>query len=114
MKAISGLAGLLQHDLFFWDHEIVVAWLKRILGRALPGRTISEVIRDGEKVEREFLPELRAQLMHQLQAEIERHRGETLKQDAEAQRFLRFIERIDGRLAMLETEVPGPPPLGAN
>jgi len=43
MEAIAGLAGLLQHDLFFWDHEIIVASLKRILGRALPGRTLSEV-----------------------------------------------------------------------
>ena len=43
MEAIAGLAGLLQHDLFFWDHEIIVVSLKRILGRALPGRTLSEV-----------------------------------------------------------------------
>jgi hypothetical protein len=109
MEAIAGLAGLLQHDLFFWDHEIVVAWLERILGRALPGRTMSDVMRDGEKVEREFLPELHTQLMHQLQVEIERRR-ETSEQDAatpqrpsrKAQRLRGYIERIQRRRAMVE------------
>jgi len=121
MEAIAGLAGLLQHDVFFRDHETVVAALKRILGRALPGRTISEVMRDGEKVERAFLPALRAHLMHQLQAEIERRR-ETSEQDAaapqrpsrEAQRFRGYIERIERRLAMLEGGAPEPARPGAN
>ena len=122
MKAIAGLAGLLQRDLFFWDHETVVASLKRILSRALPGRTLSEVMRDGEKVERPFLPKLRAQLTHELQAEMERSRGETSEQDAaarrrpsrEAQRLRADIERIDRRLALLEASAPAPLPPSAD
>jgi hypothetical protein len=114
MKAIAGLAGLLQHDVFFWDHEIVVVWLNRILGRALQGRTISEVMRDGEKVEREFLPKLRAQLMHQLQVEMERRRDETSEREStkpqrpsrETRRLRGYIQRIDSRLALLETSGP--------
>jgi len=80
------------------------------------------LIRDGEKVECEFLPELRAHLIHELQAEMEGSRGETSQQDdvapqrqsREAQRLRGFIERIDRRLAMLETEAPAPPPAGAD
>jgi hypothetical protein len=86
------------------------------LAALLPGRTISELMRDGEKVERAFLPELRMHLVHELQVEIERGRGETLEQgdgapkrpSRKVQRLRDFIERVDERLAILEAHAaPG-------
>jgi hypothetical protein len=79
---------------------------------------MSEVLRDGEKGEREFLPRLRTEYARQLQIEIERSRGESPERNApasqrpsrEAQRLHGLIERIELRLAMLEAEAPTPPP----
>jgi hypothetical protein len=75
----------------------------RILHRALAGPSISGVVREGDKAERAFLPELREQLMHELQAETEECRGEPTEQEAaapqrpsrESRRLRGYIERID-------------------
>jgi hypothetical protein len=121
-RAIAELPLYLQNDLLPRGGDSVSRRLGSILNHALAGRAVAEVISDGEKVERAFLPKLRAHLIHELQAEMEGSRGETSQQDdvapqrqsGEAQRLRGFIERIDRRLAMLETEAPAPPPAGAD
>jgi predicted RNase H-like nuclease (RuvC/YqgF family) len=94
----------------------VPARLQAILDRALGGRTIAEVIREGEKLERGFLVAFREDLAKELGSEIEKQRRETSDQEAQATqrsdsriKDLRAeIERLELRLAMLAAATPAP------
>jgi hypothetical protein len=121
IRAIAGLAAVLQKDPLIRGTDSVPARLKAILDRALDGRTIPEVVSEGEKLERAFLMALRADRSAQLRSEIEKRRRQALGENALPERSsgqikqLRVdIERLDRRLAMLGAEAPTTPPPGAN
>jgi hypothetical protein len=68
-RAIAELGLSLQEDLVLPD-DSVPPRLRATLRDALAGRSVAEVMSDGEKAERAFLPRLRAHLALELEAEI--------------------------------------------
>jgi hypothetical protein len=115
--AIARLPALLQEDPFERSDDVPQR-LAGILGNALAGRTMSEVMREGAAAERAFLLELRADLLQRLRAEM---RGSEQTADASEppnpriSRLRADIERIDERLALLRALPPaGEWPLAPN
>ncbi|MGH6897577.1 MAG: hypothetical protein ACREJ5_13690 [Geminicoccaceae bacterium] len=127
VQAILGLAALLQKAPLVRGIDSIPGRLKRALDVALEGRTMSEVVDEGEWLERAFLTALREELSSQLRSEIERQWSEAAEQGTAAQgtaaperpsgrvrRLRAEMERIDRRLALLEADRPRPPAPGAN
>jgi hypothetical protein len=118
LQAIAGLVAVLQVDPLIPGTDSVPARLRTILERALGGRTIMEVTREGEKLERAFLLALRDDRSKRLRSEIEKQQREAYDQAARALqrsssriRHLRAdIERFDRRLARLDADTLGPRP----
>jgi hypothetical protein len=122
LQAVVRFPAILQADPLVPGTDSVPARFQTMLDRALGGRTIMEVIREGEKLERAFLVTLREDRSKQLRSEIEKQSSETSAREAAAlqransrTRDLRAdIERVDRRLAKLDANTPAPRPPDAH
>jgi hypothetical protein len=117
-RAIAELGLYLQEDLVL-PAGSVPKRLRTILRNATAERSVAEVMSDGEKSERSFLPRLRTHLTQELDAEIRSEasglEGTAPRPSSARIRELRLdIERVDRRLAMLGAEGHTPPQPGAN
>jgi hypothetical protein len=98
--------------------DSVPARLRTILDRALEGRTVAEVIREGATLERAFLVALRDDRAKQHRSEIDERQRETASREATVPQrsssriedFRAEIARVERRLAMLDVDTPAPRP----
>lgn len=115
VNAIAGLTVFFQKDPLLRRNESALRRrVRNMLDRALEGRTIVQVLREGEAAEHAFLPVLREELMRQLRSEMTERSDEAAKQGTAApkrpssriRRLRADIERIDRRLDLLEASAP--------
>jgi hypothetical protein len=99
---IARLSALLWEEPFFPRADDAPGRLARILGSALTGRTVSEVLHEGPRAERAFLVALRVDLSQRLQTEMRASEQATAASKPPSPRIRRLradIERIDRRLS---------------